>query len=337
MMPSHPATCPARYLFCGATVISDTPLPDLDRVTAAEPAADSGIVVRQGEREAGRLSPLSWFLSFTLSTGEPWLACGKGEDGYLLRFFELADFFVSRDGRTIDYALKPSTTSGTFCHLLLDQVLPLVLNLQGREALHATAVQTPYGVCAFTGPAGAGKSTVAASFLLEGYPVLSDDCLVLEEADGTILATPAYPGLRLWDDTLEALTNRAGTSVGVAQYTSKQRFVGGLLHERFPTAPAPLSRIYSLERAAGPADEGRSPTVEPLSCQESFMDLIASAFRLDVTDRTMLARQFAFLERVVSRVPVRRLRIPNSFAALPGIRKAVLQDLETHDHAVVEP
>jgi len=336
MMPPHPATCPARYLFCGATVISDTPLPDLVRVTAAEPAAESDIVVRHGEREAGRPSPLSWFLSFTLSTGEPWLACGKGEDGYLLRFFELADFFVSRDGRTIDYALKPSTTSETFSHLLLNQVLPLVLNLQGREALHATAVQTPYGVCAFTGPAGAGKSTVAASFLLEGYPVLSDDCLVLEEADGAILATPAYPGLRLWGDTLEALT-QDDTSVGVAQYTSKQRYVGGLLHERFPTAPMPLERIYSLERAEDPADEGRPSTLEPLSCQASFMDLIASAFRLDVTDRTMLARQFAFLERVVSRVPVRRLRIPNSFAALPGTREAVLQDLETHDHAVVEP
>lgn len=335
MMSFHPATCPARYLFCGATLMSDTPLPDLVPIIAAEPWAESDIVIRRLERETG-CPPLQWFMSFTLPTGEPWLACGKGEGGYLLRFYELADFFVSRDGRTIDYALNPSTTSETFSHLLLNQVLPLVLNLQGREALHATAVQTPYGVCAFTGPAGAGKSTVAASFLLEGYPVLSDDCLVLEELNGTILATPAYPGLRLWDDTLEALTNNPSSSLGVAQYTSKQRFIGDRPCEHFPTAPCPLARIYLIERAEGTAGEGQRSIVEPLSFQESFMDLISSAFRLDVTDRIMLARQFGFLERVVSRVPVRRLRIPNSFAALPRIRKAVLQDLETHDHAVVE-
>jgi len=317
------------YRVCGLTLISDTPLPELPLAIESELRMEPDVRVRLGERREGRTSPSRWFMSLTLPTGEPWLSCAKEAGGYRLRFSELADFLVDFEGREIVCEAGPETPPATLRHLLLDQVLPLVLNLHGRQALHATAVLTPHGVCAFTGPAGAGKSTLAASFLLAGYPVLSDDCLVLEEDRQTILATPAYPGLRLWDDTLEALGEDLRLSIPVAHYTSKQRVFARDHPGDFPMDPRPVARIYCLERRTEMegTDGSHNPIIEDLSHRNGFMELITSTFRLDVTDRTMLVRQFYFLERVVSQVPIRRLRVPNTFSSLPAVRETVLVDL----------
>jgi hypothetical protein len=314
---------------CGLTLISDTPLPELTPVTDPKSRWETGIRVRFGMRRAVWASPSHWFMSWTLPTGELWLSCAKETHGYRLRFPEIADFLVDSEGREIVCEAGPETPPATLRHLLLDQVLPLVLNLRGRQALHATAVLTPHGVCAFAGPAGAGKSTLAASFLLAGYPVLSDDCLVLEEDDKTILATPAYPGLRLWNDTLEALGEDLRLSLPVAHYTSKQR-VFALDHcGAFPFNPHPVARIYCLERPAEMegANGLHNPIIEDLSHRDGFMKLITSTFHLDIADRTMLVRQFHFFERVVSHVPIRRLRVPSTFSSLPAVRERILADL----------
>ena len=198
----------------------------------------------------------------------------------------MADFFVDDNGQEIIGAAQPGTSTDTLRHLLLDQVFPLVLNLRGRDALHATAVVTPHGVCAFTGETGTGKSTLAASFAQAGYPVLSDDCLVIEEHDGRLSAVPAYPGVRLWDDTSAALGPETEARSPVAHYTDKQRVVWQAHVATFPTRSLPLHRIYLLTRETDetPATIGLAPRIDSYSQRPAFMALLEQTFRLDVTD-----------------------------------------------------
>ncbi len=317
-----------RYQAYGLTLASDTPLPELGSAPRGDPDPTAHLRVRLIGRPPRQPAPSRWFMSWTHPTGARWLDCARDASGFLLRFPALADFSVDVRGREIVCHARRGTPMATLRHLLLDQVLPLVLNLRGRDALHATCVLTPRGACAFTGPTGAGKSTLAASFLLAGYPVLSDDCLVLGEDGGAILATPAYPGLRLWGDALAALGGARAPSRPVAHYTSKRRL--RTREGRTPRLAAryPVARVYAL---APPAVEKRgepaAPRIERLSRREGLMELIAAAFRLDIADRGMLARQFDFLARVASRVPVRRLRIPHDFAVLPAVRASILADL----------
>ena len=318
-----------RYRVYGLTLSSDVPVHELVPLAGAESEAESDVRVCFWSGRKKSFTPSPWFMSWTLPTGELWLQCAKDGCGYLLRFPEIVDFYVDAEGREIICAPEPETPMETIRHLLLDQVLPLVLNLKGREALHATAILTPLGVCAFTGPAGTGKSTLAASFFRAGYPVLSDDCLVLEEDNGHILAIPAYPGLRLWEDTLEALGENRNPSLPVAHYTSKKRLLLDSPVSDFPKGSYPLIRIYSLVRSD--VNNGNisvsSTIIERLSLQVGFMELVQTVFRLDINDRSMLVRQFRFLERIVSRVPVRRLHVPNTFSSLPEVREAILADL----------
>jgi len=318
-----------RYRVCGLTIGSDTLLPELPS-QEEEQGAPADVRVQLRGSSTKPLQPLRWVMSDGLEDGRPWLSCAKTEGGYLLRVHELADFFVDTAGQEVVCFPESRTSLQTLRHLFLDQVLPLVLNLRGQDALHATAVLTSRGVCAFVGPSGAGKSTLAATFQLAGYPVLSDDCLVVRQEGEQIIATPAYPGVRLWEDTLEALRHEAGLAIPVADYTSKLRLTVGGQAGKFFDDPRPLVRIYELTRMAEPngRENVSAPSVETLSRGAAFIKLTLSTFRLDLTDREMLVRQFHFLERVVSLVPVRRLHVPNALSCLPAVRDAILADVE---------
>lgn len=318
-----------RYRVCGLTLASNVPFPELSPALELEPpVAENNILVRFSARHVPFPTPSHWLPSKRLADEDPWLSCAKVEQGYLLRFHKLADFTVDAEGREIVGVPETDTSPDTLRHLLLDNVLPLALTLQGHDTLHATAVLTAQGVCAFIGPSGAGKSTLAASFLFAGYPVLSDDCLVLRKDRGQILATPAYPGVRLWDDALDAFGVDLSLSLPVAHYAAKRRPVVQNHPDHFPATAQPVARIYSLVRPAEEEHEDSTePRIEHLSPRSGFVELLESTFMLDRTDRTMWLRQFHFLDRLVSHIPVKRLHVPNGFASLPATRQTILEDL----------
>ncbi len=330
MTVSDDPTVPTNlYRVCGLVLSCNASLPELAHAASSvEPNETVDVRVELFGRRLPCPPSAQWFMNWRPPSGDLWLSVAKIAGGYLLRFPDLADFTVDRAGRKIVCRPEPDTPSDTLRHLLLDQVVPLVLTLHGCHALHATSVKTQQGVCAFIGPTGVGKSTLAASFLFAGYPVLSDDCLVIQADDSGIVATPAYPGLRLWDDSLDAICEHHQLSIPVAHYTDKRRPVLGQYLASFPTAPHPLTRIYSLvrrdeaDRAAASA-----PCIERLSRRDAFVELLASSHRLDTTDHAVLVRQFDFFERVVAEIPVCRLHLLTDFAALSASREAVLADL----------
>jgi len=182
------------------------------------------------------------------------------------------------------------------------------------------------GVCAFIGPAGAGKSTIAASLLAEGHELVADDCLPLKRSRGQVFAVPAYPGLRLWRDACEALGIADRVGVKVSHYSAKSRML--TFGARFVRAPQPLVRIYALDRGDLASSAAEAPFIEPLIGRDAFFQLVRASYTFDATDRRALKRDFAFLASLASDVGVRRLRVPNDFALLPAVREAVLADLD---------
>ncbi len=323
-----------RYSIYGILLSSDLPLPELTpvKLTRADRQPDLAVSLKATRR--ARLGRLSWSMLYEAADGTVWTLWAKDERGYFLRFPRLADFRVSYAGDRIECLSRAAaTSSATLHHLLIDQILPAVLSIRGGEAVHATAVVTPYGLCAFTGPSGAGKSTLAASFLLAGCPSFGDDCLALEAAGTRILGAPAYPGVRLWDDSLHSIAKRrkpAGARAlpRVAHYTTKHRAFEPESAASFPAAPQPLAAIYRIVREpSGANGHPATPKIEPLSGRDAMVELVNASYRLDLANRHLLAREFRFLERVARSVPMRRLCVPDDFAALPAVRAAVLSDL----------
>jgi hypothetical protein len=314
-----------RYEAYGLTLASDSLLPELLPSRGSQAVAEVRVNL---DNPSGEFRPMTnWMVTTASSEGTPWLFWARVSDGYLLRFQDLADFLIHPDGCRIDcLAAANGVSATTLRHLLIDHVLPRALNRIGLDALHATAVIFDRRVCAFVAEAGTGKSTLAASFLLAGYPTFADDCLVLRDTRPPI-AMPAYPGVRLWEESFKALRDSIGRrGTPVAQYTAKTRQLGDI--EGFSAEPLPLSRIYLLARHAAHDSGGQAlaPRLDPLKPGEAFAALMAATFPLDITDNAMLARHFRLLSHVAAEIPIRRLAFPTDFGALPAVHSLILDD-----------
>ena len=217
----------------------------------------------------------------------------------MIRFPDLAEFVVSKDGRSISVFPAAETPADTIRHLFLDQVFPLSLSLRGELALHAGAVETPLGAVAFLGETGEGKSTLTASFAQSGFPALSDDCLVVRECKGGILALPSYPGLRLWPDAVSSLALDAGHA-RVAHYTEKQRVLvaGGSVDRR----PVPLHRLYVL----APESDADEATITPVSRRDAVVELLKHAYRIEPCEPRALAMELEHVDALCRACPVKR-------------------------------
>ena len=161
-----------------------------------------------------------WFHEWNLPDGSVWLYFGRQDSGYVLRFPGIADFLVNRRAQGVRCYPSPGVPPESIRHLFLDQVLPLVVNGPGKLVVHASAVASPYGAIAFLGRTGYGKSTLAASFSRRGFPMMTDDCLLLEEDKGRLFAVPSYPGLRLWPETVSELFALPPELSPVAHYST---------------------------------------------------------------------------------------------------------------------
>jgi hypothetical protein len=126
------------------------------------------------------------------------MAVGAVEDGeYRIRFPGLATFaFRPGDGEM--RVAAPSTTSRRVVDdLFRTAALPFMLQAEGYEAIHASAVQIASGggVVAFAGFSGAGKTTVAFGLGRRGHGIWADDAVVFSRPDApsSVLASPRLP------------------------------------------------------------------------------------------------------------------------------------------------
>ena len=79
-----------------------------------------------------------------------------------------------------------------------------IASMNGLLPIHASAVARDGQVFAFTGPAGAGKSTLVAGLARRGLPMFCDDTLVLDLSESDrIICLPGHKRLKLRPDAVE--------------------------------------------------------------------------------------------------------------------------------------
>ena len=270
---------------------------------------------------ARRQAPLAQapFHQWTFPDGTEWTLFYRLNSGYLLRFPDLADFEVSRDGRTAAAWPVPGVSPGTVEHLHLNQVLPLALSRQGRLVLHASAVEIDGKGVAFTGESGRGKSTLAASFATTGARFLTDDGLQLDWLDGQCRITPSHPSVRLWEDSQEALIPQAVDLAPAVEYTTKVRLLAGDAMA-FCDQLQPLRRVYFLGEGVAP-----SLVIEAVRPAEALMELVRNSFLLDIEERELLAWHFDEMVRLAELPIYYRLDYPRRYEDLPRVREAIIR------------
>jgi hypothetical protein len=312
-----------RFRACGLAIESDAPIAGL-RPNACATAPDLRVTMRGtvGAPHAGE-SDVVWYLSpYVDERSVPLLTIRQRGSRYVLSYAEGATFLVNDSGSEVEAWWTPPLTEVDAADYLLGSVLAFVLRLRGTVPLHASAVVIENRAVLFAGSAGAGKSSTAAAFALLGYPVLSDDIVVIADDGGVMMAHPSHGHLSVWPDAAHGLFATESLPQHSAVY-AKHRVD---LIERgycFRETAAPIDTICVL---AGRLTASRSPVVQALRPHEGLMALVGQTYGNYVLDAAMRAREFDLLGRVVGSVTVRDLAFNDRLEDLvPSCRALALQ------------
>jgi len=278
----------------------DSP-PDIEIHLDAEPPAE-----RETSTSAEELLYVS---TYKTDSGEPVFRIWRSGGGAFLRldYFDGVRFWLDRNLQGIWAVWPENLLIDDATAYLLGPVIGLLLRLRGVICLHASAVTLGDSAVAFVGSEGAGKSTTAAALAQRGHTVISDDIVALSERDGVFFAFPACPYLSLWPESVNILYGLERTLPSFSPNFDKRQLSLTENQLRFAAEPRPLGAIFLLgERSADRA----APFVENLTPREKLVSLVANSYatKLLDLDQELRAREFEFLGRLLSTVPVWRLR-----------------------------
>lgn len=307
------------YGVYGIRVVSDSALA-LPAYVDASPLGDVACLSGTADAFAAALdgaefrSPAaSWYQYAFLQNGASYV-----------RWTGVGEFIVDGHGRTICYRRDEQASDESFQVYLLGQALSFALVAQGLEPIHATAVVVNGAAVAFMGSNAFGKSMLAASFLEAGFPLLTDDLLVLHHSSGATLAYPGPPRIKLFAKLASRLL---AVPAAAPMHASTSKLIVPLEGRQSCAEAVPIRAIYSV---AAPRETCRldAAVIEPVSARDRFLELVRGTFNRRLVDAARLQRQLGVMATVADCVPVKRLRYRRTVEQLHHVRAAVLADLD---------
>lgn len=216
--------------------------------------------------------------------------------------------FLVQNGNLITIQLLHDDSLQSWRLFLLGSVLGYLCHQRKLFPLHAATLRINGQTIAIAGHSGCGKSTLAFALTQQGHLLLSDDITVLQINPETgISMLPAFPRLKLWRDTLDALKVNIENLPRVREEIEKfdLRSLAG-----FDPVSTSLDAILILGEKAETELQRLAPTVGlPVLSSYIFRPQVANM----LNRRTNLFTQAAQISRAI---PIYRLNRPKRFKDL---------------------
>ena len=258
--------------------------------------------------------------------GEEWGSCFKSNEGYTLRFHNLADFTVDLNGENIICFPTEQIDALTIEHLFLNHVSPLVGGLRGRSVFHGSAIDFGKAAGAFLGKSGSGKSTLALGFAQMGYKFLTDDGITIRLSGQKCLVEPGHPSIRVWDDTFQLVEKHGNPYISQTKINTKKRLTA---NNSMPHASdaKPLAASYVLGNRVV-----KDVRIEPVSGSDAAIAWMENSFMMDPTDTKFVSRHFVHVSRIATKSLCFRVDFPRRYDVLPEVCRIIADHIEGFAH-----
>jgi hypothetical protein len=231
-------------------------------------------------------------------------------DKYCMHLPGLASFRFSSRGDEIAAAVSSATNEDLVVDAYRRRVLPMALQVSGREVLHASAFRSSAGVIALCADSETGKSTIAFGFRSRGYALWADDLVAFEISDrgSRALSLPFNMRLR---PSAAALFDQDSSEFVLAE--SDEDLTPG-------DDSAPLAAICVLRREVA----GTAPVVvRSLSSSQAFAAVLSHAWSFALHDGERKRRMINNYLELVARVPIFDIAFQPGLENLPAILDAI--------------
>ena len=191
--------------------------------------------------------------------------------------------------------------------------LGLLLHRRGVLCIHGSALSINGRTITLVGESGAGKSTAAASLIVRGATLISDDVVALRSSGEDFIVEPGSTSLRLGQ---AAKTHILGADLQLSTVPWIDKFSWDVPTDHGKEPPSRrLDAIYLLGAAEGAEGVRPDPPLTPLlALRELIEALYPQGFSALLTQA-----QLTVLRAVAERVPVIVLRYPRRWDILPEL------------------
>jgi len=153
--------------------------------------------------------------------------------------------------------------------------MALLLHMRGVIALHGSAVCINNKIIGFIGNSGSGKSTTAALFNSEGYPLFTDDVLAVDIEGQRVVAYKGSPYIKLNPDSAERVTGKSASKLGKVYPSSPKRVYETKNKKELDKRE--VKKIYVINRK-NRKQSSKKINEERIEGKESCMRLIENSY-----------------------------------------------------------
>ena len=167
----------------------------------------------------------------------------------------------------------------------------------------------------FAGTSGTGKSTLAAAFINRGARLLADDISLISFIGGKPEIIPAFPGMKIWEDSLKQLGKNPGKYRPIRKDLKKYLYPVDKYHDQEIT----VDHIFIIS-----SHNRETFEIKDLQGIEKFNVLKNNTYFFRGMNKTgILEKHFQMCNMLAQHVPVSHITRPNSSFRIDELIKEI--------------
>ncbi|ARU54382.1 HPr kinase [Oleiphilus messinensis] len=202
----------------------------------------------------------------------------------------------------------------------LGTAMLVIMMKHGILPIHGNGILHRDKCVIFAGHSGRGKSTLAASFMKRGCPLISDDiCAIKLDENNQPWVYPGVHQIKLKQDSADSLAFDLKPN---NLFLKNGKYVIPMAAHLYERTPKPVQAIYSLEFHDHPEF-----SILPLSLVDSIIVLKEYTARFYLIDQLGLGEpHFQVCSRLANKIKVQKLRRPKDLEKLDHLVQHMLDD-----------